>query len=273
MDKILTIPDVKGTETFDPTKTTYTAGNYVSLDSAKVRAKKLSDQGFNTEVVKYDGKQFKQIPNTKVAAKQEVVKDGKVVYRVQLGAFKNKVSESAFKGVQVVRFDGQDGLVRYAVGSLANYTQAQDLKLMMRDKGFTDAFVTAYKDGARVSVADLVGAEEFKKAPIDTAQKQKVSKSQELEKELNQEKKAVETPVQSSIAPKDSTNLKFLKIQVQVGLFSGEPPVEIQKILETITDLKIETTEQGLKRYVTGEFYRGVKINMTTAIQYYEKMK
>jgi len=169
----------------------------------------------------------------------------------------------------------------------------------MRDKGFADAFVTAYKDGARVSVADLVGAEEFKKAPIDTAQKQKVSKSQEPEKELNQEKKAVETPVQSSIAPKDSTNLKFLKIQVQVGLFAAEPPVEIQKILETITDLKIETTEQGLKRYLTGEFenpaeasaykeslkakglqdsfliafYKGVKINMTTAIQYYEKMK
>jgi hypothetical protein len=299
MDKILTIPDVKGTETFDPNKTTYTAGNYVSLDSAKARAKKLSDQGFNTEVAKYDGKQFKQIPNTKVAAKQEVVKDGKVVYRVQLGAFKNKVNEAAFKGVQVVRFDGQDSLVRYAVGSLANYTQVQDLKLMMRDKGFADAFVTAYKDGARVSVADLVGAEEFKKAPIDTAQKQKVSKSQEPEKELNQEKKAVETPVQSSIAPKDSTNLKFLKIQVQVGLFAAEPPVEIQKILETITDLKIETTEQGLKRYLTGEFenpaeasaykeslkakglqdsfliafYKGVKINMTTAIQYYEKMK
>ena len=74
---------------------------------------------------------------------------------------------------------------------------------------------------------------------------------------------------------------------------------QIQKILETITDLKIETTEQGLKRYLTGEFenpaeasaykeslkakglqdsfliafYKGVKINMTTAIQYYEKMK
>ncbi|MFZ9848127.1 MAG: DUF6089 family protein, partial [Flavobacteriales bacterium] len=118
MDKILNIPDVKGTETFDPNKTTYTAGNYVSLDSAKVRAKKLSDQGFNTEVVKYDGTQFKQIPNTKIAAKQDAVKDGKVVYRVQLGAFKNKVNEAVFKGVQVVRFDGQDGLVRYAVGSL-----------------------------------------------------------------------------------------------------------------------------------------------------------
>jgi len=297
MDKILNIPDVKGTETSEPNKTTYTAGNYVSLDSAKARAKKMSNQGFSTEVVKYDGTQFKQIPNTKVAAKQEVVKDGKVVYRVQLGAFKNKVSEKSFKGVQVVRFDGQDSLVRYAAGSLDNYKQAQELKISMRNEAFTDAFVTAYKDGVRISVADLVGADEFKNVPVDTTQKQ-ISSKQNTEVKVVEEKKVDEAPKQTSTS-KDSVNLAFLKIHVQVGLFAAEPPAEVQKILSTIPDLKIETTEQGLKRYITGEFknpaeasaykeslkakglqdsfliafYRGVKINMTTAIQYYEKMK
>jgi hypothetical protein len=288
MDKILNIPDVKGTETYDPTKTTYTAGNYVNLDSAKTRAKKLSEQGFNTEVVKYDGKKFNTIPNTKTAATQQVVKNGKVIFRVQLGAFKSKVSESAFKGVQVVRFDGQDGLVRYAVGAVDNYKQAQELKISMRDKGFTDAFVTAYKDGARVSVSDLVGADEFKKLAVDSAQKQNAT-----------EQKKVEPVKEKIVALKDSSNLNDLKIYVQVGLFAGEPPVEVQKIFATIPDLKVETTEQGLKRYLSREFknpteasaykeslkaqglpdsfliafYKGVKINMTSAIQYYEKMK
>jgi hypothetical protein len=260
----------------------------VNLDSAKARAKKLSEQGFNTEVVKYDGKKFNNIPNTKTAATQTVVKNGKVVYRVQLGAFKNKVSEASFKGVQVVRFDGQDGLVRYAVGSVDNYKQAQELKMTMRDKGFADAFVTAYKDGARVSVSDLVGADEFKKVTVDSTQKQNGAEN----------KKVDETSTQI-VAPKDSANLAFLKIYVQVGLFAGEPPADVQAIYATIPDLKIETTDQGLKRYLSREFknpaeaaaykeslkaqglqdsfliafYKGVKINMTTAIQYYEKMK
>ena len=289
MDKILNIPDVKGTETYDPTKTTYTAGNYVNLDSAKVRAKKLSEQGFNTEVVKYDGKKFNNIPNTKNAAAQTVVKDGKVVYRVQLGAFKNKVNESVFKGVQVVRFDGQDGLVRYAVGSLNNYKEAQELKMSMREKGFNDAFVTAYKDGARVSVSDLVNPDEFKKIANDSTQKQSTkAATNSVNKEVN-----------TAPISKDSTNLSSLKIYVQVGLFAGEPPANIQAIFATIPDLKVEITDQGLKRYLSREFkdpaeaaayreelkakglqdsfliafYKGVKINMTTAIQYYEKMK
>ena len=294
MDKILNIPDVKGTETYDPNKTTYTAGNYVSLDSAKARAKRLNNQGFNTEVVKYNGKKFDNVPNTKGTANPVVVKDGKVVFRVQLGAFKNRVTEVAFRGEQVVRFDGQDGFVRYATGSFDNYSQAAEHKYKMRDKGFSDAFVTAYKDGARVPIGDVVNQEEFQKTQIDSVQKKTTLPKNEVQKEIEQ--KQVQS-IKSTV--KDSAALASLKIYVQVGLFAGEPPAETQKIFATISDLRIETTEQGLKRYLTGDFknpadalaykeslkakgindafliayYNGVKISVATAVQQYERLK
>ena len=294
MDKILNIPDVKGTETYNPNKTTYTAGNYVSLDSAKSRAKQLNNQGFSTEVVKYNGKKFDNVPNTKAAANPIVVKDGKVVFRVQLGAFKNRVSDAAFRGEQVVHFDGQDGLVRYATGSFESYSQAAEHKYKLREKGFTDAFVTAYKDGARVPIGDVVNQEEFQKTQIDSVQKKSVLPKNEVQKEIEQKQ------VQSNAgAVKDTAALAKLKIYVQVGLFAGEPPAETQIIFATIPDLRIETTEQGLKRYLTGDFknpadalayrdslkakgitdafliayYNGVKISVATAAQQYERLK
>lgn len=239
MDKILNIPDVVGTSTVDPSKTTYTAGMYNTLDSAKARSKQLNEGGFNTEVVEFDGKKFKNVPGTKSEATQQVVKTNKVVFRVQLGAFKNKVSDAAFRGEHVVEFKGNDGLMRYATGSFDNYKSCAEHKIKMKEKGFSDAFITAYKDGEKVSVTELVNPDEFKKTKPDSVTV-KTPKTN-LQKEIEQ-KKVQEQPISTPSGT-------VYKVQVVAVAVSAGKPEAANKI----ADLEIEVADT-LRRYMSGNF-------------------
>jgi len=240
VDKLLSIPDVQGTTTLDPSKTIYTAGQYKDEADAKKRATQLNEQGFNTELVKHDGKKFQDVPNTKAKATQTEVSTNAVVYRVQLGAFKNKVSTAAFKGINVVSFEGKDLLVRYATGSFDAYTKAQEHKLKMRGNGFADAFVAAYKDGDRISITDLVKANEY--VAGSEVKTEKVAPKSEIEKEIIAKK------VEEKVVVADPVKVVY-KVQLAAASVTAEQSEETKQIPQ----LEIEVAN-NYRRYLSGSF-------------------
>lgn len=80
----------------------------------------------------------------------EKLPDG-LVFKVQMGAFKNPIPQDLFKGITPVT--GQttsQGFIRYSAGLFLTCESAEKAKVEIRDLGFPDAFVVAYFDGKRI---------------------------------------------------------------------------------------------------------------------------
>ncbi len=86
-----------------------------------------------------------------------------VVLKVQVGAFRNAISPEVFKGfAPIVAEDAGNGLTRYTAGLFRDFTSAENAKTSIRSKGYSDAFIVAYLDGKRITIADarrLIGGE------------------------------------------------------------------------------------------------------------------
>lgn len=85
--------------------------------------------------------------------------DSGIVFKVQIGAFKeevpleiaNKFLKIAKKGVK--NYKDQNGLTIYTVGTYKTYAEASTVRAeVVAEAGITDAFIVAYKDGVKISI-------------------------------------------------------------------------------------------------------------------------
>lgn len=80
-----------------------------------------------------------------------------VIFKVQVGAFKNKDLSKYLDNNK--NFSGDidsDGQRKYTIGLFADYWEADNFKKLLREMGVTDAWVVAYKAGQRVSIKDVL---------------------------------------------------------------------------------------------------------------------
>lgn len=105
-------------------------------DLAEARIMDVSSEGAGTS-------------NTKVAKG--------VVFKVQIGAFRNKDLSKYFGTSE--NFGGEvdaDGTHRYTLGNFGDYWQADKFKKYLREMGVKDAWIVPYKDGRRVPMKDVL---------------------------------------------------------------------------------------------------------------------
>lgn len=174
MSLLLSLSDLSKVDQGD--RTLYTVGNYKTLPEAATRAGELKNQGFNpTDVIKRDSKgQYATVLSS--TPKSSDVKDettaaienqniDKVVFRVQLGAFKSKPTESKYQKVPNLFIVETNGYYRYMSGSFTDFNSAAKHKVLMIVNDFKGAFVVAYKNGKRVSLKS-VGVDSISSDPI-----------------------------------------------------------------------------------------------------------
>jgi len=90
------------------------------------------------------------------ASKNGYSMDG-VVFKVQVGAFKNKDLTKYFKNNK--NFSGDvdaDGTKKYTLGFFGDYWEAENFKKYLREMGVKDAWIVAYKDGKRVEIKEVL---------------------------------------------------------------------------------------------------------------------
>lgn len=88
-------------------------------------------------------------------------KSGGIHYRVQLAAAKTPVNMNEQKWQNVgytVEVIEENALLKYQAKSFATFEEAAGAQKTLRQKGFPDAFIVAYKDGAKISLADAKAA-------------------------------------------------------------------------------------------------------------------
>ncbi|MCB0791608.1 MAG: PD40 domain-containing protein [Flavobacteriales bacterium] len=78
-----------------------------------------------------------------------------LVYKVQIGAFRNPIPKELFNDMSPVMGESTDnGLVRYSAGLFTTFDAADQAKARVRERGYRDAFVVVYLDGKRIALRD-----------------------------------------------------------------------------------------------------------------------
>ena len=83
----------------------------------------------------------------------EPIPDG-VIYRIQIGIFKNLDSRLYFKGIEPIMAESIEGkdVIRYSVGLFSRYNDAIAALDRVMEKDFTDAFIVAFNNQKRIQV-------------------------------------------------------------------------------------------------------------------------
>lgn len=165
--------------------------------------------------------------NTATEAVEESFNKTDVVYRVQLGAFKNKISTSVFNtSAGVLELKTGESIFRYVTKGYKTIEEAASVRADLVVQGYSDAFVTAYKEGKRVALNTT-------KATVDKKYKE----------DLNEEK------IFSSV------DKKLVTFKIQLGsLKKAALEKMIDEKYKDLKDVEKQSTVSGSIRYSSGSF-------------------
>lgn len=81
-----------------------------------------------------------------------------VLFKVQIAAGSRKLDTKPknFKGLSMISREQEDGLYKYFYGNTSDYNLIQKLQKEARQKGYSSAFIVAYKNGKRVKLDEII---------------------------------------------------------------------------------------------------------------------
>jgi hypothetical protein len=200
---------------------------------------------------------------------------GGLLYKVQIGAFRNAISPTIFKGMNPLTGETTpQGFIRYTAGLFTQFESAEKAKNEIHALGFKDAFVVAFFNGKRISVdqANAMVSNPSAGTPVTIAGGNTAgypnpvpkNKKDTTTNNTSKPNKVLEPasvsnalPVITHDAPaalaktNDVTAVKGLFYTVQVGVFSN--PVSNEKLFG-IQPLNAEKMANGNLRYTTGQY-------------------
>ena len=90
--------------------------------------------------------------------KPEVIGSSEASFKVQLSASGKKIDliPSNFNGLSTISVTYDGSIYKYLYGETTNYQEAKRLLLEAKSKGYSTAFVIAFKNGKKVSVQEAL---------------------------------------------------------------------------------------------------------------------
>ena len=255
----------------------FNEGGSTTVELGKIEEKKNSDNSsqktakVNLEV--NDKGVFSKVnPSESVYSKDnpipiDVALPSGIIYKVQVGAFRNPISQDLFKGFAPLMGEkvGNGGITRYTAGLFLEFNSADQAKEEIRALGYSDAFVVAFKDGKRINIAEARNnqSEGQNRASIEEV-KEVVNKMTGVSKSINsavEPGSKVESPTNSGTLPdefkaadiavaKDIKNIPGVYFTVQVGVYSK--PIKKGEI--EVPELAVMVVKDGLYRYSSGVY-------------------
>ena len=182
-----------------------------------------------------------------------------LIYKVQIGAFKREIPQNTFKGIKPICAEviPKSAFTRYLAGLFVNYNDANSAKQTIRSVGYRDAFIVAYYNGKRMSVA---AARRIIAQGDAYTDKSLAVKTNNLKVEnygvSNEKQVAAEfsnTTANTGLVITDTKlyNDDDVTYSVQVGVFGG---LRTSARLNNIQDLFYDRTSKGYYRYFSGMY-------------------
>lgn len=243
---LLSIGDITSTTLEDGTTIVYTSGSYEKLSMAvrrrdDFRALGNKSAGISTvdgnnitpvrddELEKLLEAELTELVNVDVTdtTGDDRFVSSDIVYRVQLGAFRNRIPVSVFNtSAGVLELKTGENVYRYVTKGYRTIEQAAAVRADLVIQGYSDAFVTAYKDGKRIPLSQT-----------------KATVTKEYKEDLT------ETNMFSSV---DKSLISF---KVQLGPLRKKAQEELMdNRVKGLQDLEKQITPSGSLRYTAGRF-------------------
>ena len=229
VDKFLSIPDVE-IKNFGDSLTIIAVGDYDNLPEAIKRKMQLTSEGFSASVVVEEEKDgtLKSVGDEANNMSVDNVQGNPIdsrglIFRVQLGAFSNRLSKEYLNGLNnIMEIKADDGLWKYLYsGSFKTMQEAATKKIDLAiDYGVEDAFIVAYKDGKRIPLAA---------AGVESSANENIKKTDDK----RYDKEAI-------------------KFKVQIGSYKNQLPIEVLSMFMEIDNVEQTELDGGLTRYTAG---------------------
>ncbi|MDH4473286.1 MAG: hypothetical protein QE487_11820 [Fluviicola sp.] len=185
-----------------------------------------------------------------------------LVYRVQVGAFAKPIPEDLFKEFTPVTGEKlNNGITRYLAGYFGNRNKVADAQRDIRALGYSDAFVVAYCDGERITLAEARRLEDL---GLCIPKNQDSLLMEIAENTLAQLPADSQARLQPQIKPSDYNKApgavvaeaaeehKGLYFTVQVGVYNRPVPASQVKNIDPLVTKRLEN---GQIRYSSGMFH------------------
>lgn len=190
------------------------------------------------------------------------IPDG-LVFKVQIGAFKNALPNNTFKGLSpVIAQSTPSGYIRYMAGNFEKYESANAVKNDLQNLGYTDAFVVAYYNGKRINLNEGVdkARESGQKVELSANTSAGITAGSNVPR--NTAPVAANTTGNASDSqPADITNelekMNGLLYTVQIGVYSKQV-TRLQ--LSNLRPIYTEKLPSGLYRYTAGIYNQSSKL-------------
>ncbi|MFN8230118.1 MAG: hypothetical protein U0V03_04265 [Bacteroidia bacterium] len=191
------------------------------------------------------------------------IPDG-LVFRVQIGAFKNALPNNAFRGLNPLNGETvTNGYIRYTAGNFNKFENASAVKNDLKKLGYNDAFVVVYYNGKRIALNEALAILEREGKTIDN----NASSTAGITANTNIPKASVVFPNSPNTAPtppnelvkvtKEIETIKNLFYTVQIGVYSKQVT---KTQLANLSPIYTEKLTNGLYRYTAGIYNNGDKV-------------
>ncbi|MEO5642488.1 MAG: hypothetical protein ABIQ40_20580, partial [Bacteroidia bacterium] len=188
-----------------------------------------------------------------------------LVYKVQIGAFRNPISAAIYNGISPVTAETTaSGLTRYTAGLFNQFANADAAKSEIRALGYKDAFVVAFYNGKRISIDEArrmsgepavattgtqpTGTQTTVTQPATTGTEPAVTRTEPATTSTSSATSIPSTP--NAAKTTDVKELKGLFYTVQVGVYKNEVT---KAKLKNLPDLVSERIN-GFIRYSSGKY-------------------
>ena len=258
MAYLLSIGDIKSTVLPDNSTVLYTAGTYIDFQNAIKRRDEFIAEGIKSSRIGYfkngdfialSNDEINKLLDSKKAETNAAISTstangkensisinadaqanefakGDIVYRVQLGAYKNRISDQIFKNAgTVLELKTDDNYYRYATKGFKTIQSAANAKADLVLEGYGDAFITAYKDGKRIAMNTT-------KATMETNEKEDISK----------------------IASFSSIDKSLVSFKIQLGALRKSSSNDMEEKTKDLPVIEKQSTGSGMIRYTLGSF-------------------
>ncbi len=282
MAYLLSVGDVRSIERGTST-VIYTAGTYDNIKTAMQRRDEFKLEGVQSATIGYfKGTEYFSMSDEEVRIEKEKIEKSIAnstgsldhinhpdipIYRVQLGAYKQKLSENMFSHIgSIVELKTDDGFYKYVSGGYKTLSEAIHHRVEVVLEGYPDAFVTAYKNGKRISLSEA-GA-----TVLDKTAKEDLNEGNVTQASVD--KSFVTFSVQLG-APKKSNNQEFfdrikdLKDVIKTPTTSGSIRVTMGSFSNYDEAMKQKTylSEHGFSEAFVIGMFKGEIISIQEAIE------
>lgn len=174
-----------------------------------------------------------------------------IIYKIQIGAFTKAIPQNSFNGLTPVSGESRKDskYIRYFVGLFNAYEAAKVALPFIKQTGYKDAFIVAYKDGQRIAIY-LAKKEHESNTNYPTLAK---TETENVLKTIEANSGPISTTfITELINPSKNINsVNGVIFTVQIGVFKDEVS---HSRLKNLSPLYKDFTNSGLIRYMVGQF-------------------